>query len=71
MGLDVWFSEDIARVLKAVAHANEMALEAGLVIEPDPYRAGYQAGHFAALAAVALAFGLPQVTDTQKAVLHG
>jgi hypothetical protein len=57
MGLDMWFREDVARIL---ASAQETALSLGSAIPAlDPEAAGaYQRGFGDALRAVAVAFGL-------------
>jgi hypothetical protein len=57
VALDVWFKLDIQNALRAAEQASGAALRvAG--DEQDPYVAGFQAGYRAALATIALAFGL-------------
>ena len=51
MGLDLWFREDVARILNAAAESQRDALEA---LGETPYYRGY----FAALRVVATAFGV-------------
>ncbi len=57
MALDVWYKSDIQNVLSAAEQASGAALRAA-GNGNDPYIAGYQTGYRAALATVALAFGL-------------
>jgi len=52
MGLDLWFREDVARILGAAYEAMSLTAAAG---EPE---AGYRAGFGAALRAVAMGFGV-------------
>ena len=57
MGLDVWFRQDVARILTSTQET--LAQAQGAVPPLDPERAGaYQQGFADALQAVALAFGL-------------
>jgi hypothetical protein len=53
MGLDLWFQEDVARILASTQEA--MRCSAGAVGAGDAYRRGVED----ALRAVGLAFGLP------------
>ena len=67
MGLDIWFKEDIANILRAADEANLSALAAGggaflagAAGEPAiELRCAYRRGFVAALATLALALGLP------------
>jgi hypothetical protein len=57
MGLDVWFRQDVARILASTQET--LAQAQGAVPPLDPERAGaYQQGFADALQSVALAFGL-------------
>ena len=57
MGLDVWFRQDVARILASTQET--LAQTQGAVPPLDPERAGaYQRGFVAALQSVAVAFGL-------------
>ena len=57
MGLDVWFRQDVARILASTQET--LAQTQGAVLPLDPERAGaYQQGFAAALQSVAVAFGL-------------
>jgi hypothetical protein len=55
VALDIYYKEDIENALRAIEHATRQALPEG---EQTERQEGYQAGVNAALAAVALAFGL-------------
>lgn len=59
MGLDLWFRDDVARILDAVAESTG-ATAAALGGDPE-LAAVYQQGVADALRAVALGFGLPTV----------
>jgi len=66
MGLDIWFKEDIANILRAADEANLSAMvaanggdPAALTGEAARMRQAYRSGFSAALATVALALGLP------------
>ena len=57
MGLDVWFRQDVARILAATQAT--LARAQGALPSLDPDQAGtYQRGFADALQAIALAFGL-------------
>lgn len=61
MSEDVWFTEDIRQIILAAVRANQEALSAGLV-GSDPWRKHtYCQGYRAALSALSLALGLPQL----------
>lgn len=57
MALDVWYKSDIQNALSAAEQASGAALTAA-GNRNDPFVAGYRAGYRAALATMALAFGL-------------
>ena len=57
MGLEVYYPQDIRNVLLAAEQASNAALMA-TGTDDDKFTLGYQAGHRAALATIALAFGL-------------
>ena len=59
MALDVYFKQDILNALRAAEHPVRKLTEG----EQDDYHAGYAEGYYAALATLALAFGLVQVED--------
>jgi hypothetical protein len=67
MGMDIWFKEDIANILRAADEANLSALAAGedvcmagVVGGPTlELRGAYRRGFVAALVTLALALGLP------------
>ena len=61
MGLDLWCRDDVTRILATVAEGGQETIAALVASDPEAARL-YQAGHAAALRAVALAFGitLPQ-----------
>jgi hypothetical protein len=69
MGLDIWFKDDIANILRAVDEANLSALAAvsgdaqAFGGGPPALRQAYREGFAAALAAVALALGLALPTQ--------
>jgi len=65
VGLDIWFRDDIANILKAAHQANRLALEVSEGDEGSPgsaraaeVRWAYRRGFAAALATLAMAFGL-------------
>lgn len=61
MGLDVWFRQDVARILASTQET--LAQAQGAVPPLDPERAGaYQQGFADALQAVSVAFGLNATT---------
>jgi hypothetical protein len=63
MGLDVWFRQDVARILASTQKT--LAQAQGAIPPLDPERAGaYQEGFADALAAVAVAFGLSGPSGT-------
>lgn len=57
MGLDLWFREDIARILAATAETLGSTLNAVSPLSPDDATA-YQQGFEDALRAVGIAFGV-------------
>lgn len=57
MGLDLWFREDVARIL-ASAHETLKALSAAMSPEGSEVTDAYQQGFVDALGAVAVAFGV-------------
>ncbi len=57
MALDVWFRSDIENALRAAEQASGAAIRAA-GREGEPYAHGFQTGFRAALATIALAFGL-------------
>jgi hypothetical protein len=67
MGLDVWFKDDIANILRAANEANlsAMVVSGRAFVEEDAgaadmeLRRAYRRGFVAALAALAQALGLP------------
>jgi len=66
MGLDIWFKDDIANILRAANEANLAAMVAAAGADPagptgetSRLRQAYRDGFAAALATVALALGLP------------
>jgi len=74
MGLDIWFKEDIANILRAAEAANLSAMIAADQSGPetteadaDRLRQAYRDGFSAALATVALALGLPAPVRTGDA----
>jgi hypothetical protein len=66
MGLDIWFKEDIANALRA---AEECAAGVAELGEPTPELRAYRAGFRAALATLAVAFGLVP-TSVERPALH-
>ena len=65
MGLDVWFRDDVARILASTQET--LAQAHGAVPPLDPERAGaYQQGFVDALKSVAVAFGLDVPRRTEK-----
>lgn len=58
MGLDLWFREDVARILAATHRTMQAAQAAG---SANP---AYQQGFIDALSAVAAAFGIDQPSST-------
>jgi len=65
MALDVWYRSDIQNALSAAEQASEAALRAA-GNAGDPFVVGYASGYRAALATLALAFGLlPAVSQPQ------
>ena len=57
MALDVYFKQDIENVLRAAEHPMRQLLEK-LAESNEQYNQGYRDGFNAALATIALAFGL-------------
>jgi hypothetical protein len=77
MGLDIWFKDDISRILRAVDEANLSALAAGSHDDPhaplggtSTLREAYREGFAAALATVAVALGLPLPTISRSTGPH-
>lgn len=77
MGLDIWFKDDIANILRAADEANLSAMAAASrddphVLEGATYRLrqAHRDGFAAALATVALALGLPVPTLASRACPH-
>ena len=64
MALDVYYKKDIANALRAVEHSPRQLLP---LIADGRYRKGYETGFNAALAAVALAFGLYEEQEQKLA----
>ena len=63
MGLQVYYPTDIRNALLAAEQAaNATARAAG--VQDDPFSAGFLTGYRAALATLALAFGLPLAERT-------
>jgi hypothetical protein len=61
VSVDVWFTQDIERIILAAVHANEEAIASGM-LGGDPLRQrSYHQGFRAALSTLALALGLPQL----------
>jgi hypothetical protein len=56
---DIWYSEDVQRIILAAVQANEEALGAGLMGTDQARMRAYHQGFRAALSTVALALGLP------------
>ena len=61
MGRNLWYRDDVTHAMAAVAEGGRETISALAASDPEAARL-YQAGHDAALRAVALAFGitLPQ-----------
>lgn len=57
MGLDIWFREDIVRILRGISETLECAMRAAEV-SGDSYAEGYRRGHADAIAATAECFGV-------------
>jgi hypothetical protein len=67
MSQDVWFTADIHHIILAAVRANQDALSAGLV-GSDPWRkCAYHQGFRAALSALSLTLGLPQLPPVDDA----
>ena len=66
MGLDMWFREDVTRVLASTLEVQRNAARAMPALDADQ-AAAYQRGFFDALLAVAVAFGIRAPT-TEKLV---
>ena len=69
MALDVWYKSDIQNALSAAEQASGAALTAA-GNGNDPFVAGYRAGYRAALATVALAFGLAATAPRPQGWQH-
>jgi hypothetical protein len=65
MALEVYYKRDIENALRAAEHATRKILPR---VEPGEYRQGYKQGFNAALASIALAFGL--YVDQEKDVIE-
>lgn len=62
MSLNVFFEQDIKRILLAAEHAfSTTALQLGGDGDGDAYAQGYRAGHRTMLTTIALAFGLEEL----------
>jgi hypothetical protein len=57
MGLDIWFREDVARILAAACETRRSTARAAPPLDPD-WAEAYGQGFDDALAALAVAFGL-------------
>ena len=57
MGLDLWFRQDVARILASAQEASGNSLGAVPALDPDLAEA-YQAGFADALRSVGIAFGI-------------
>jgi len=60
MALDLWFREDVARILAATQETMRNSMGAVLPVDPE-VGAAYQQGFVDALRAVAIAFGVVPV----------
>jgi hypothetical protein len=78
MGLDIWFKEDIANILRAANEANLSALAVsegddrcvpGPDDRPAELRRAYRQGFAAALSTLWLAFGLPAASSAAEAFI--
>ncbi len=67
MGLDVWFSDDLARALRAIRVAGrEAQAEERNVMGADPVMDAYWRGYRAALASVGEAFGVRSAVEIEE-----
>ena len=57
MGLDMWFREDVQRILASVLETQRNAARAMPALDTE-HAAAYQRGFFDALKAVAVGFGI-------------
>jgi hypothetical protein len=64
MGLDLWFREDVARILASAGETMRMSQNATAPLDPE-MAALYQQGFGDALRAVAVAFGVAVRTQTE------
>ena len=64
MSLKVWYPQDIRNAILAAEQASRAALLAGN--PDDQFARGYREGHKAALATIAVAFGLVQPDGWQQ-----
>lgn len=58
MGLDMWFREDVSRILSSVAVTMTSTIDAVVPLKVERSEA-YRAGFYDALRALAVAFGVP------------
>ncbi len=77
MGLDIWFKEDIANILRAADEANLSALAASegasmagaMGQSGREVRCAYRRGFVAALATLALALGLARSVNSREPIV--
>ena len=65
MGLDMWFREDVTRILASTLEVQRNAARAMPALDGE-FAAAYQRGFFDALRAVAVGFGLAPPTQIAK-----
>ena len=69
MGLDLWFQEDVARILAATHETMEASLRASQTVSSEGQRLtdAYQQGFVDALRALAVAFGVVAPSQARQA----
>ena len=65
MGLDIWYRENVTRILASVLESHRAALNAAPALDTE-HAAAYQRGFTDAMRAVAVAFGLAPPTRAEK-----
>ena len=64
MGLDMWFQEDVTRILASVLESHRSALNAAPALDTE-HAAAYHRGFADAVRAVAVGFGIAPVSNAE------
>ncbi len=66
MALDLWFREDVQRILSSISHTSKTMRAVTDSIEQSPLMTAYADGFDAALSCVAAAFGVTPALETWR-----